>query len=1124
MLLENLTYTAELPENAGALDVQGLTADSRGIGPGFLFAALSGAKTDGLSFAAQAAEKGAIAILVDADRVEEARKLVPAEVAVLGAPDARHELALMAAAFSGAQPDTMVAVTGTSGKTSVSEFVRQIFTFAGNKSASLGTLGVVTSDGQSYGGLTTPDPVKLHEGLAQLAKDGVTHAAMEASSHGLDQHRLDGVWLVSAGFTNLGRDHMDYHPTVEDYLQAKLRLFREVLPDGAAVVVDPEAPFGDRVVAVAEERGLPLFTVGANGEGLKLVSDKPEGFGQLLELQCDGETHSVMLPLAGEFQVSNALVAAGLAITAGVEPRVAIEALATLKGAPGRIEHVGTKANGGLVFVDYAHKPDALENVLAALRPFTKGRLISVFGCGGDRDKGKRPLMGEISGRLADISIVTDDNPRTEDPQQIRNEILDACPTALEIGDRAEAIRRGIELLGEGDILCVAGKGHETGQIVGADVLPFSDHDAIRDALAELDAVEGDVESVPDAFEELDLADLVSKSLEDDASEKDEPSSEVSGAEAETAADAASEEPASTPASEEADELFEAEAEEVSPPQRAESEERSAPAPAEVAAPVEETAHSEEVALAQSAPEAETPVVETHAEEQPKIEEAVVVAAVSEAVKETVEVEPETAEEDEEPLDPSAPLWTRKDFAHAMKGDVRGSLPEAITGISIDTRSLEAGDAFFALKGPNFDGHQFVSAALEAGAAVAVVERAQLSDLPEDGRYVVVEDVLEALQDLGIAARARTRARIIAVTGSVGKTSTKEALKLALSRSGRAHASAASYNNHWGVPLTLARMHAATEFGVFEIGMNHAGEITPLVKMVRPHVVMITTVEAVHLEFFESVEGIARAKAEIFDGLEPGGTAILNRDNRQYDLLRYLASIAGVKNIVTFGQRKGAQAVAEKVVPRADCTTLTANILGNSITYKVGSPGAHHINNSLGVLAGVACLGADLALAGLALGEMRPPKGRGEQTVLNVGGKFAYLIDESYNANPASMKAALDLLGGLPIEGRGRRIAVVGDMLELGPDSEKFHAQIAGEVERAGVDLVYCVGSEMKSLWDTLPTDKRVAYSKDSRGMVDRVLSDISPCDIIMIKGSLGTRMGLIVDAVKSRYAEPAEG
>ncbi|WP_102866896.1 UDP-N-acetylmuramoylalanyl-D-glutamyl-2,6-diaminopimelate--D-alanyl-D-alanine ligase [Pseudovibrio exalbescens] len=976
MLLENLVYTAELPEGAASLDVTGLTADSRAVKPGYLFAALPGAKADGLTFAAQAAEKGAVAILVNGERLAEARALVPEGTLVIGAPDARRELALMAAAFFAAQPDTMVAVTGTSGKTSVSEFVRQIYAHCGMKAASLGTLGVVTSDGQNYGGLTTPDPIKLHETLAQLAKDGVTHAAMEASSHGLDQHRLDGVWLMAAGFTNLGRDHMDYHESVEDYLQAKLRLFRDVLPDGGVVVVDPDAPFADRVVAEAQARDLPLFTVGERGEDLKLVSATPDGFKQQLELVWEGQTHSVSLPLTGEFQVSNALVAAGLAIASGMDGADVIEALGGLKGAPGRLEHVGTKDNGGLVFVDYAHKPDALENVLTALRPFTKGRLICVFGCGGDRDKGKRPLMGEISGRLADLTIVTDDNPRTEQPALIRQEILDACPAAMEIGDRAAAIQKGIELLGEGDILCVAGKGHEKGQIVGAEVLPFSDHEAIQTALV---AVQ--------------------------------------------------------------------------------------PAP-------------------------------------------------------TAEGEPEEAED----LFDDAPLWTRDAFVAALSGQVRGKAPADITGISIDTRSLQEGDAFFALRGPKFDGHTFVEAALEAGASVAVVERAKVPDLPPEGRYVVVEDTLKALQDLGIAARARTKARIIAVTGSVGKTSTKEALKLALARSGRTHASAASYNNHWGVPLTLARMPANTEFGVFEIGMNHAGEITPLVKMVRPHVAMITTVEAVHLEFFESVEGIARAKAEIFQGLEPGGTAILNRDNRQYDLLRYLASIAGVKNIVTFGQRKGAQAVSEKIVPRADCTTMTANILGNSITYKIGSPGAHHINNSLAVLAGVSELGADIALAGLALGEMKPPKGRGEQTLLTINGRTAHLIDESYNANPASMKAALELLGTLPIEGRGRRIAVVGDMLELGPDSEQFHARIAGIVESAGIDLVYCVGTEMKALWDALPGDRRVAYSKDSKGMVERVVNDLSPADIIMIKGSLGTRMGLIVDAVKSRYAEPVEG
>ena len=467
------------------LVIGGLTSDSRAAGPGFLFFALGGVQAHGARFAAKAVEQGAAAVLTDAEGAAliEAGGGVPAPVIVAANP--RLALAKMAARFHGRQPEAMVAVTGTCGKTSVAYFVRQIFQRCGHNAASLGTLGTVTASGTSYGGLTTPDPVSLHAELAKLAAAGVTHAAMEASSHGLDQYRLDGVELVAAGFTNLGRDHMDYHATEEEYLQAKLRLFRELLPSGGTVVVDPAQNKADRVLAVAGERGQQVLTVGERGRDLHLRNVQFSGFSQVLTIDTPRGEYKVSLPLAGHFQVSNALVAAGLAIAAGEAPGAVMRALETLEGAPGRLELVGRKDNGALCFVDYAHKPDAVDNALAALRPFTTGRLIVVVGAGGDRDAGKRPLMGEAASRRADVVIVTDDNPRTEDPALIRKAVMAGAPGALEIGDRAEAIATAVSMLESGDVLCVAGKGHETGQIVGKTLLPFSDHDAVRTALAQ---------------------------------------------------------------------------------------------------------------------------------------------------------------------------------------------------------------------------------------------------------------------------------------------------------------------------------------------------------------------------------------------------------------------------------------------------------------------------------------------------------------------------------------------------------------------------------------------------------------------------------------------------------------
>ena len=481
MNLRDLSGT-EFPElnellvtDTGALDITGITADSRKAAPGSLFVAVAGTKADGSTYVADAVAKGAVAVV--------SSHAIDASVPVLVVSDPRRFLSLAAARFYGKQPETMVAVTGTAGKTSVASFTRQIWAIAGHAAAQIGTTGVIAPGREDYGSLTTPDPVSLHALLAELASEGVTHAAMEASSHGLDQRRLDGVKLAAAAFTNLGRDHMDYHPTMEDYMDAKMRLFDTLLPKGSPVVIYADDPWSDRAIKAATEAGHDVRTVGRKGDYLALKRVEHFRHKQMIEVHHQGKIYEVDIPLAGDFQVANALVSAGLAISTGVPAAVALKALEKLVGAAGRLELIGQTKNGALAYVDYAHKPDALENVLTSVRPFTSGRIITVFGCGGDRDKGKRPIMGEVATRLSDIVIVTDDNPRSEEPQTIRSEIMAAAPGALEIGDRAEAIRHAVSLLGNGDTLIVAGKGHEEGQIVGGVTLPFSDHEQVRTAL-----------------------------------------------------------------------------------------------------------------------------------------------------------------------------------------------------------------------------------------------------------------------------------------------------------------------------------------------------------------------------------------------------------------------------------------------------------------------------------------------------------------------------------------------------------------------------------------------------------------------------------------------------------------
>lgn len=490
MKLKGMTQVMELNEligpgaalpNGDGVDIAGLTADSREVAPGYLFAALPGVNVDGAKFIADAVAKGAAAVLSGPDIGANALT-----VPHLIDRNPRRRFALMAARFYGAQPETVAAVTGTNGKTSIASFTRQLWELQGLKAASLGTLGIETAGETRPLGFTTPDPVRLQKELAVLAGEGVAMLAMEASSHGLAQHRMDGVKITAAAFTNITRDHMDYHATFGDYLYAKLRLFGEVMGPGGVAVLNADADQFAEFEAVSWARGHRIIAVGRRGQDICLEGVRAHPRGQTLQIIHKGEHYEIDLPLVGEFQASNALVAAGLVIGCGAEAAKTFEALSSLRGVRGRLEEAAHLENGASVFIDYAHTPDALANALNALRPHAKGRLLVVFGCGGDRDNGKRPEMGRIAAELADGVFVTDDNPRSEKPAVIRAEIMAGAPEAVEIGDRAEAIRIAMEALGAGDVLVVAGKGHETGQTIGAKTVPFSDHEAVASALQKM--------------------------------------------------------------------------------------------------------------------------------------------------------------------------------------------------------------------------------------------------------------------------------------------------------------------------------------------------------------------------------------------------------------------------------------------------------------------------------------------------------------------------------------------------------------------------------------------------------------------------------------------------------------
>ncbi|WP_337266990.1 UDP-N-acetylmuramoylalanyl-D-glutamyl-2,6-diaminopimelate--D-alanyl-D-alanine ligase [Oryzifoliimicrobium ureilyticus] len=464
-------------------------------------------------------------------------------------------------------------------------------------------------------------------------------------------------------------------------------------------------------------------------------------------------------------------------------------------------------------------------------------------------------------------------------------------------------------------------------------------------------------------------------------------------------------------------------------------------------------------------------------------------------------------------------LWTTKDMVAAMNGRPIGQLPEGITGISIDSRSIASGEAFFAIKGDRVDGHDYASMAMANGAALLVISEGRL---PALGRLtvpmIVVDDVLAALCRLAVASRKRSSAKVVAVTGSVGKTTTKEMLRKVLAPSGKVHASVASFNNHWGVPLTLARMPVDTLFGIFEVGMNHPNEIRPLVQLIRPHVAIITTIAPAHLGNFANVEEIAAAKAEIFEGVVPGGHAILNRDNEYYDYLEEAAQSVGIQNILSFGQHAKADFRLAEFNGSQESSTLWLTIGAETIEVALGAPGRHIAENALAALGTVKLLGADLSAGIAALAALQPEKGRGQRHRLQIGHGSFTLIDESYNANPASMRAAIALLALAVPSGSGRRVAVLGDMLEMGDHAYAVHADLAGAVLAAGIEHVWLAGPHMAALRDELPDSVDVIYREATDDLVAYVLNAVEVGDVVMVKSSLGTGFGRIVAALLDKF------
>ncbi|MBR5130620.1 MAG: UDP-N-acetylmuramoyl-L-alanyl-D-glutamate--2,6-diaminopimelate ligase [Alphaproteobacteria bacterium] len=935
MKLSELVISAGIAYQGEDVEITNISCNSTAIKQDGLFFAIRGTKTDGANFVPQAIQNGAVAIVAEYP--------IQTTVPVVVVSNIRYVMSCMANKLYASNNIKKVAVTGTNGKTSTVYYVAQIMNALGIASASVGTIGINSPLLKKTGSMTTPDTCVIHENLHQLELAGVKTVAMEASSHGLDQNRLDGITFEAGAFTNLTQDHLDYHKTMDTYWSAKIKLFDRIKNGGYAVLNADIEEF-DQLKNISEQKGLHIISYGKNGDQLRILEQKPLPFGQRVSVYVFGQVYDIDLGVVGDFQLMNILCAIGLCIGLGANSDEIMQVIPFLQAPEGRLECVATLKNGASIYVDYAHTPDALERVLKTMRAHTTGRLICVFGCGGNRDVTKRPIMGKIADQLADIVYVTDDNPRFENPAEIRSQIVAACPKAIEIGDRQMAILTAVASLQENDVLVLAGKGHETGQSINGISYAFDD----------------------------------------------------------------------------------------------------------------------------------------------KIETLLAIMNVE-----------------------KKPLWQFYELKAALTPDV----PMGINafGVSKDTRTLQLGDLYIAIRGDNVDGHAFVKTAVQKGACACLVDH--LVEGVPVSKQIIVSDVMQAFNRLALFARNRSEAKFVAVTGSSGKTTTKEMLKLALSEQGKTYATAGNYNNHIGVPLTLTQMPLDTQYAIIETGMNHVGELTELSMLVQPDVAVVTMIGAAHLAHFQDEKQIAEAKAEIFTSMNTGASVILNADDKFYGLLRDKAYECGVRHIVSFGHEVEADFVLKNTYAIGEKTKITADWHGTELKYEIGFLGEHFAMNSLAVLAAVDSIGASVEQAALSLGIASAVAGRGAaETIQLSNGRNVILIDDAYNANPSSMAASIRSLG---LRSGTVKIAVIGDMLELGEHEKELHVGLVPTLLEANVHKVYATGRLSQYLYHSLPPDRQGAWVSTADELSDVLLNELPDGAVVLIKASNGIGLKKVVMKLK---------
>jgi len=945
MLLGNLLKS--INKKYQKIFVTGIAFDSRKIKKNNIFFAIKGSQASGVKFINNAIAKGASAII--SNKKPKYKKL---KIPAILVKDVRKNLAEACSNFYKKKPLNIIAVTGTNGKSSVADFFYQILTLNKIPVASIGTLGVISKKYKKKTNLTSMDPLSLHKNLEILTKNNVNHVILEASSHGLDQKRLDNLDIKTGIFTNLSHDHLDYHKNMKSYLNSKLYLFKNLLNKKSKVITDEENKEFKVIKKITSKIKIKINTIGHSSGNIKILENRYKGNKQIIKILFKSKIFLLEVPLIGYFQVKNLLMAILAALSCGLSHKRIFNQISNIKPVPGRLENVINLKNNSNIIVDFAHTPEALEESLIALKNQFKKEIIIVFGCGGERDKKKRVVMGKIAKKYCHKIFITDDNPRNENPKKIREDIIRGCKkVAINIGNRKNAIKKAINELRSNEILLVAGKGHENKQDYGRKILNFSDKKVIKE--------------------------IVSKNKFYFKNEN------------------------------------------------------------------------------------------------------------------------------------NSNFLLRKVFNDDLKNI-------NYDGVSINSKTVKKNNLFFAISGKKTDGHNYLEEAFRRGAIKSIISK-KIKKIYKN-KSIKVKNTFSSLNHLAKATRDNTTAQIIGITGSVGKTTLKNLISFTLKNYGKVYHSPHSYNNKFGVPLSISNLRHNTEYGIFEIGMDRKGEIDNLSKIVKPEIAIITNISSAHIKNFNTLRDIAKAKAEIIDNIADGGSIVLNKDDKFFNFLLNKAKKRRL-NIISFSLTKKADTFLLGIKKIKNYYRLKVMVKNKVFYFDTKYSTNNFINNALACISVLAILKLKLNYIKKVFTNFIIPQGRGDIKIVNNFKKKFVFIDESYNANPLSMSSAINNMSRYKKSYNAQKLVLLGDMLELGKKSKKLHKELSTVINRSDIDKVFVYGKHIKETFKSLHKNKkgRIFNSLEQAG--EYLSKIVRNNDLLMVKGSNATGLNKFSKDLKKGIA-----